>query len=249
MKKKHYKTVWISDVHLGTLGCQAKRLQKFLKSITCENLFLVGDIVDFWALKRGSKWTSDHNAVVQQIIKMSRKGTKVIYIPGNHDEAFREYIGVNAGNIELHHQYVYTTNNNIKMLIVHGDEFDVVTRYYKFIAIIGDIGYHILLHTNTWFNKFRSLFGLNYWSLSAYIKRNVKQAVNFIGNFEQNVVKHAKEQNVNAVLCGHIHHAEIKNIDDILYLNCGDWVESLTAIGELPDGTLTIIYWNDEEEK
>lgn len=246
MKKRHYRTIWISDVHLGSKGCQAKQLQSFLKSHTCDYLFLVGDIVDFWAMKRGSKWTNEHNAVVQQIIKMSRHNTNVIYIPGNHDDAFREYVGMNVGNINLHRDYIHTTREGLKILIVHGDEFDVVTRYYKWVAILGDIGYNVLLHTNTIFNQIRKVLGLKYWSLSAFIKRNVKQAVSFIGQFEDSVTKHAKKLEVDAILCGHIHHAEIRDIDGITYLNSGDWVESLTAIVEEVDGQLKIIYWNDE---
>lgn len=241
--------MWISDVHLGTKGCQAKQLQLFLKYYSCNYLYLVGDIVDFWAMKRGSKWSNDHNAVVQQIIKMSRHNTKVVYIPGNHDEAFREYAGMNIGNIQLELNFIHTTQTGVKIFIIHGDEFDVVTRYYKWVAILGDIGYNILLYINTMLNYLRGMIGMGYWSLSAFVKRNVKQAVNFIGSFEKNVAKQAKKYEVDAVLCGHIHHAEIKNIEGVLYLNCGDWVESLTAIVEEADGQLRIINWTEEKAK
>ncbi len=242
---KHYRTVWISDIHLGTKGCKAKHLLKFLKSFTCDYLFLVGDIIDLWAMKRGSKWTNHHNAVVQQILKISRHNTKVIYIPGNHDNAFREYVGMHIGNIQIHHDYIHTTTSGLKIYVTHGDEFDIITRYHKWIAVLGDIGYEFLLSVNTIFNNIRDRCGLGYWSLSAYIKQNVKNAVNFIGDYEQSVVNHAKHKEVDAVLCGHIHHAEFKQIDDIFYINTGDWVESLTAVVEEIDGKLTIINWVD----
>lgn len=245
---QHYRTICISDLHLGSKGCQAKHLLKFLKTFTCDYLFLVGDIIDLWAIKRGAKWTNHHNAVVQQILKMSRHGTKVIYIPGNHDDPFREYVGMNIGNIQIHQDYIHTTREGLKIYMVHGDEFDIVTRYHKWIAVLGDVGYEFLLSMNTVLNGIRSRLGFKYWSLSAYVKQNVKNAVNFIGDYEHNVVKQASRKEVGAVLCGHIHHAEIKHIDGILYMNTGDWVESLTAIGETIDVQLLIICWSDYME-
>ena len=244
----HHRTIWISDTHLGSKGCQTKHLLKFLKTYTCDYLFLVGDIIDFWALKRGSKWTNAHNAIVQQIIKMSRHGTKVIYVPGNHDEPIRDYTNIDIGNIEIHRDYIHVTNEGTKIYVVHGDEFDIVTRYHKWVAVLGDIGYETLLSLNTVFNYVRSKLGLKYWSLSAYVKQNVKQAVNFVGDYENSVVKQAHHKETDAVLCGHIHQAEMKTIDGVLYINTGDWVESLTAVVETTDGQLKIVHWLNQPE-
>ena len=240
---KKYRTIWISDIHLGTKGCQANLLLDFLKETESEYLILVGDIIDFWALKRNAFWPSDHNVVVQKILKKSRHGTKVIFIPGNHDETLRNYVGHNFGNIELHEEYIHKLADGKKVLCVHGDLFDAVTTYHKWLAIAGDISYNFLLWLNRHFNCLRNRLGLGYWSLSAFIKLKVKQAVNFICDYEENVVKYAKIKNVDAVLCGHIHHAEIKTIDNILYLNDGDWVESCTAIVENYNGKVELLRW------
>lgn len=239
-----YRTIWVSDTHLGSPGCQAERLLDFLRQTESDTLILVGDIIDFWALKRKSYWPESHNTVVQKVLKKARHGTRVIYIPGNHDEYLREYLDHTFGNIEMHPEFIHTRANGETMLCVHGDDFDVVTRYHRWVAVLGDIGYETLLTANRYFNKVRAKFGLGYWSLSAYIKGKVKQAVSFIGEYEENVAKEAKDRGVDGVLCGHIHHAEIKTIDGILYVNTGDWVESCTAIVEQYDGTLELIRWS-----
>lgn len=246
--KKHFRTIWISDVHLGSKGCQAEKLLEFLKVTESDNLILVGDIIDFWAIKRYPYWPTTHNTVVQKVLKKARHGTKVVFIPGNHDEGLREYVGHTFGDIQLHEQYIHTLADGRKVLCLHGDIFDVVTRYHKWIAYLGDIGYNALLWLNRHYNTLRQKFGMTFWSLSSYIKMKVKEAVNFIGDYEDNVVKHAKELDVDVILCGHIHHAEIKQYDGILYVNTGDWVESCTAIVEHEDGTLELIKWTDHEK-
>jgi UDP-2,3-diacylglucosamine pyrophosphatase LpxH len=249
MQTKHYRTIWISDVHLGTKGCQADKLHYFLKCTESDTLYLVGDIIDFWAMKRGSKWTKAHNSIVQKILKKSRHGTKVIFIPGNHDEALREYCGLQFGGIELHQEFTHTTADGKTILCIHGDYFDMVTKYHKWIAVLGDVGYSFLISVNGYLNWIRDITGMGHWSLSGYIKKKVKQAVNFVSSFEDNVVKHAKHLNVDMVLCGHIHSATITEHHGIMYLNTGDWVESLTAIVEHDDGKLELIKWNEYEQK
>jgi UDP-2,3-diacylglucosamine pyrophosphatase LpxH len=237
-----YRTIWISDTHLGSVGCQAEKLLKFLKEHESDTLILVGDIIDFWALRRKPYWPESHNTVVQKILKKARHGTRVIYIPGNHDEPLRNYLELTFGSIELHREYTHTLADSRQILCVHGDDFDVITRYHRWVAKLGDVGYDVLLWSNRQFNKARFRLGLGYWSLSAFIKHKVKQAVSFIGEYEESVVKEALTRGVDGVLCGHIHHAEIRHISDILYLNTGDWVESCTAIVEHYDGKLEIIH-------
>lgn len=243
MTHNHYRTIWLSDIHLGTKGCQADKLHDFLKHNDSETLYLVGDIIDFWAMKRGSKWTKEHNVVVQKVLKKARHDTRVIYIPGNHDEALREYCGMEFGNIELHRTFTHTTADGKKILCVHGDDYDIITKYHKWIAVLGDVGYTFLLWFNRHFNWVRKISGRRYWSLSAYVKNKVKGAVSYISNFEKNVVREARHYDVDAVLCGHIHCATIEDFGGITYINCGDWVESLTAIVEHMDGRIELIKW------
>jgi UDP-2,3-diacylglucosamine pyrophosphatase LpxH len=243
---KHYRTIWLSDIHLGSRGCQAEKLLEFLKNTESETLILVGDIIDFWSLKRSPYWPTSHNTVVQKILKKSRQGTKVIYIPGNHDECLREYIGMNFGNIELHMDYTHELLNGGKIFCIHGDMYDIITRYHKWLAVIGDVGYTFLL----WLNRHQnSLLGIGHWSLSAFIKHHVKEAVSFISDYEQSVVSAAKDLGVSGVLCGHIHHAEISTIDDIMYYNTGDTVESCTAIAETDNGAMVLLSFIDSEIK
>lgn len=243
-EKVHYRTIWLSDIHLGTKGCQAEKLLDFLKRTDSEYLILVGDIIDFWAMKRKFYWPSSHNTIVQKALKKARHGTRVIFIPGNHDEPLREYIGLNFGGISLEKTYTHTLADGRQVHCLHGDEFDVVTRYYRWIAVLGDIGYTFLLWLNRHYNSLRATFGQRSWSLSAYVKRAVKEAVNFIGEYEENVVKEAHRIGVDAILCGHIHHAVIEQRLDVLYLNTGDWVESCTAIVEHQDGRLELLNWS-----
>ena len=246
MHTEKYRTIWLSDIHLGSKGCQAEQLLQFLKTHDSEYLILVGDIIDFWALKRQSFWPESHNTVVQKILKKARHGTKVIFIPGNHDEVLREYTGLTFGGIEVCDSYMHELTDGRKIFCIHGDQYDVITRYHKWIAVLGDIGYTSLLWVNRIHNKFRNMVGLDYWSLSSYIKYKVKEAVNFIGDYENTIAKHAKEMNVYGILCGHIHHAEIKMIDNVLYMNTGDWVESCTALVEDNDGYISLINWKEQ---
>ena len=236
-----YRTIWLSDIHLGTRDCQVDALLHFIKHTDSEYLFFVGDIIDFWALTRTPYWPQSHNTFIQKILKKSRHGTRVIYIPGNHDENLRDFIGTTLGGIELHEDYTHTLITGQNIFCLHGDVFDVITRCHRWIAVLGDIGYTWLLWINRYQNKLRRYFGWDYWSFSAYIKYKVKEAVSFIGDYEKNVVKEAKHLHVDGVLCGHIHHPEIRVIDDILYLNTGDVVESCSAIAEKYTGELVLL--------
>lgn len=247
--EKRYRTIWISDVHLGSKGCQAGTLLEFLRETESDHLFLVGDIIDLWALKRTPYWPAEHNTVVQKVLKKARHGTNVVFIPGNHDEALREYVNMTFGGISVAREYTHELCDGRKILCVHGDDYDIVMKYSRWVAVLGDVSYTFLLWLNRHFNQVRSLFGLRFWSLSSFIKHKVKQAVNFIGEFEQNVVKEARERQVDGVLCGHIHHAEITTFDGFLYLNTGDWVESCTAIVENYDGTLELIRWEADRNR
>ena len=243
---KNYKTIFISDIHLGSKACQAELLLDFLKVNDSEKLYLVGDIVDGWRLKRKWFWPQSHNDVVQKILRKARKGTEIIYVPGNHDEALRRYIGTHFGGIEVKPTDIYEAVNGDKYLVLHGDNFDNVMLYARWLAYIGDHAYDLVLRLNTVFNGLRRLMGLRYWSLSSYLKIKVKNAVRFISEYEQVIVKEARKAGVQGVICGHIHHAEIKQYDDIIYMNDGDWVESCTALVEHFDGTWEILYWADE---
>ena len=228
--KHHYPAIFISDTHLGTKGCQAEKLTHFLKSHSCDELFLVGDIVDGWRMKSGVYWPQSHSDVIRRILTMAKRGTKVTYVTGNHDEFLRRYAHVTLGNLTICNKAVHVAQDGRRILIIHGDYFDVITRYHRWLAVLGDVGYVLLLHANRYVNLFRRRFGYGYWSLSAWIKHRVKRAVNFISEFEAAVVKHCERLGFDGVICGHIHHAEITDIDGITYMNCGDWVESCTAL-------------------
>jgi len=244
------RTVWISDTHLGTSGCNAELLLDFLKSIDCETLYLVGDIVDGWQLRKGWYWPPRHNDVVRCVLKKAKHGTRVVYVPGNHDEAFRGYVGLNLGGIELVHEAVHETADGRTLLILHGDEFDGIMLYAKWLAFLGDGAYTLLLKFNRVLNWIRRKRGLPYWSLSSHLKKKVKNAVQFISSFEEVVAVAAHERGVDGVVCGHIHSAEIRQIGDVTYYNDGDWVESCTALVEHADGSMKIIDWaqNKAEE-
>jgi len=241
----HYRTLFISDVHLGTRGCQAEMLLDFLKEHDADTIYLVGDIVDFWRIKRGAIWPQSHNDVLQKLLRKVRKGARVIFIPGNHDEGLREYCGQRFGGIEIELQAIHETANGKRYLIMHGDEFDLVVRYAKWLAFLGDRGYQLALWTNWPINFVRRKLGLGYWSLSSYLKLRVKSAVNFIGEFEEKLSNEAARRDVDGIVCGHIHHAASRELEDIHYLNCGDWVESCTAIVETEKGEFQLIRWLD----
>ncbi len=237
------RTVWISDLHLGTPGCQAKPLLDFLREVECETLFLVGDIIDGWQLKRQWYWPQSHNDVVQKLLRKARKGTRVIFVPGNHDEFARKYVQHNFGGVDVADEWIHETADGRKLWVVHGDLFDGVIQCAKWLAYVGDWAYELTLKINSRLNSLRARVGLPYWSLSRYLKLKVKRAVSYVSDFEVAVAREARRRGLHGVVCGHIHHAEMRDIDGILYANDGDWVESLTALVEHGDGRLEIIDW------
>lgn len=241
--KHHYRTIWLSDIHLGTPGCQADALLHFLRHNECDTLYLVGDIIDGWQLRKGWYWPQSHNDVVQKVLRKARKGTRVIFIPGNHDEAARQFCGLTFGDIPILDHAVHTTADGKRLWVVHGDEFDQVVRYAKWLAYLGDTLYNAALALNRVLNKVRIKLGYPYWSLSQYLKQQVKNAVNFILEFEHALIHEARHRGFDGVVCGHIHKAEIKEVDGLLYCNDGDWVESLTALVEHRHGQLEIVHW------
>ncbi|HSK41679.1 MAG TPA: UDP-2,3-diacylglucosamine diphosphatase [Arenibaculum sp.] len=240
---RRYRAIWISDVHLGTRGCKAEMLLDFLRQTDSEYLYLVGDIVDGWRLKRSWYWPQTHNDVVQKLLRKARKGCKVFYIPGNHDEGFRDYVGHQFGGVIVVEDAVHVTADGRRFLVIHGDRFDAVVKYAKWLAHIGDKAYGILLEFNTWFNYVRRKLGFTYWSLSAYLKHKVKNAVEYIGSYETVLAEEARRREVDGVICGHIHSAEMREMEGVLYCNDGDWVESCTALVEHATGELEIIDW------
>ena len=241
--KMKLRTVWVSDIHLGTAGCQADLLCDFLHSIECETLYLVGDIVDGWRLRKGWYWPDQHNEVIRRVLKMAHRGTRVIYIPGNHDEMFRDYAGLSFGGVEVQLEAIHTTANGRNLLVTHGDAFDGIVLYARWLAFLGDQAYTLLLRANIILNAIRRRFNMPYWSLSSYLKMRVKNAVQFIGKYEEVVAREAAQRGVQGVVCGHIHSAEIREFGSITYYNDGDWVESCTALTEAKDGTMSIINW------
>jgi UDP-2,3-diacylglucosamine pyrophosphatase LpxH len=240
-----YRTIWISDIHLGSRGCKAEFLLDFLKYTEAETIFLVGDIVDGWRLKRSWYWPQAHNDVVQKLLRKARKGTKVIYIPGNHDEMLKDYTEMQFGGVDVVPEFVHETADGKKFLITHGDDFDAVVRHAKWIALLGDWAYNALIELNNHFNWVRRKLGLSYWSLSAYIKHKVKNAVEYISRFEVAVADEVRRRGLDGAICGHIHHAEIRDIDGIIYCNDGDWVESCTALVEHSNGRLKLLRWTE----
>ncbi len=241
MTTARYRTIWVSDIHLGTRGCQAGALLEFLDAHDCEYLYLVGDIIDFWRLKRTPHWTQLHSDVIRKVLSRARGGTIVTLIPGNHDEYLRRFCDLPLGNIMVTREAVHRTADGRLLLVVHGDEFDSITRCHRWLALTGDVGYDVLLVLNRWFNRARRLLGLPYWSLSAYVKGRVKRAVSFITAFESALTHEASRRGLQGVVCGHIHRAEQRDVGGILYCNTGDWVESCTALAERTDGTLELL--------
>jgi UDP-2,3-diacylglucosamine pyrophosphatase LpxH len=240
---KKYRTLFLSDLHLGTRAAQAELLLDFLKYHDAETVYLVGDIVDGWRLKKGWYWPQAHNDVVQKFLRKVRKGVRVIYIPGNHDEFARNYTGLTFGGIEVVSEALHKTADDKKIIVMHGDQFDIVVCNARWLAYLGDWAYRVAISTNTWVNTARRLSGLGYWSLSAWAKMKVKNAVNFIGDFEKTLALEAKRKNADGIICGHIHHATIKQIEGVLYINTGDFVESCSAVVEHEDGHFEIISW------
>lgn len=239
-----YRSIFLSDIHLGTRGCQANKLLEFLKFTRSQNLYLVGDIIDIWELQKGFYWPQEHNDVVQKILRKARHGTKVHYIIGNHDEVIRKFIPMDFGNIRLVNRAVYETVNKKKYIVVHGDAWDGVMQYAKWLSKLGSVIYNWLLSANVVINFVRKKFGYDNWSLAKYLKYKVKNAVKYIGEYEQTVANFAKRKNVDGIICGHIHKAANLNFSGVNYLNTGDWVESCTALVEHLDGRMEIIEWD-----
>jgi UDP-2,3-diacylglucosamine pyrophosphatase LpxH len=241
------RSIFLSDIHLGTRGCQADRLLNFLREYEGDNLYLIGDIIDFWAMGRSIHWTAAQNTVVQKILRRARHGEKVIFIPGNHDESLREYDGTTFGDILIAREWQHVTADGKILLLIHGDQFDQVIRHHRWVAILGDKAYDVLVRINEWLSWWRRTFRISgYWSLAGYAKRKVKSAVTFIFDFEESVIHAVRNRGLDGVVCGHIHSATIKVVDGLLYLNCGDWVDSCTAIIEHMDGRLELIEWVDD---
>ena len=244
----HYRTIWISDTHLGTRGCQGEKLQAFLKQNSCDVLYLVGDIIDGWRMKRGtSYWPQLHTDIIRTIMGMAKRGTKVIYVPGNHDDIVRRFLDFDTsfGNVDVVTDAVHVTKDGKKLWVVHGDLFDIVTNCHRWLAILGDHGYTFLLMLNRWLNKIRGRLGMGYWSLSKAIKHKVKQAVKLINDYEDVMTKECVRNGYDGVVCGHIHHPEIKELNGVMYYNDGDWVENCTALVETSDGSIELVEYHN----
>jgi UDP-2,3-diacylglucosamine pyrophosphatase LpxH len=241
MSKVRFRTVWISDTHLGSRGCQADLLARFLKRLDCDRLYLVGDIVDFWRLGRArSFWPASHNEVVRRILKLLKRGTRVIFIPGNHDEALRHYAGTDFGGILIRRDHIHETADGRRFLVTHGDHFDLVVRHSRLLSLVGSTAYEWLLVANRHYNRFRRWRGKPYWSLAQYAKLKVKRACSFLSSYQDTLVRDARTRGLDGVVCGHIHHPVIIE-SDVWYVNCGDWIENCTAIVEHDTGFLELI--------
>ncbi len=243
-----FRSIFVSDVHLGTPGCRADLLLEFLRLTESAHLYLVGDIVDGWQLRRRWYWHQSHNDVVQKVLRKARKGTRVVYIAGNHDEALRQFLGVAFGGIEIRDEAVHVTADGRRLLVVHGDLFDAVVQRARWLAHLGDRLYNVILKLNQWFNHLTARLGIAYWSLSQFLKHRVKNAVSYMTDFEEALAHEARRRGFDGVVCGHIHKAGIRDIGGILYCNDGDWVESLTALVELESGELRVVDWRAIEE-
>jgi len=243
------RSIFLSDVHLGTRACQAERLLAFLREYDSQYLFLVGDIIDFWAMRsRGVYWSEAQNTVVQKILKRARHDVEVVFIPGNHDEAAREHLGTSFGNIRVERDVMHAAADGRRYLVLHGDEFDQVTRYHKWLALLGDSAYSVLVRLNGWLSWLRRTLGIpGYWSLAGYAKRKVKSAVSFIWDFEEALLRHARSRGADGVICGHIHAAALRESEGVTYINCGDWVDSCTAVVEHPDGRMELVHWGHSD--
>jgi len=241
------RTLFLSDIHLGTRACQAPRLLEFLREHPADQTYLLGDIVDFWAMHRGVCWTAAQNTVVQKLLRRARRGERIVFVPGNHDEAVRDYLDVSFGDIEVREEAVHETLDGRRLLLTHGDVFDQVTRHHRWVAVAGDVAYNLLVRLNLVLSWTRRTLGIaGYWSLAGYAKRKVKTALTFIFDFEDSAVRHARERGLDGIVCGHIHWPMIREIDGLIYANCGDWVDSCSAIVEHVDGRLELIVWDGD---
>ena len=244
--RRQYRTVWISDVHLGTRGCNAAMLIDFLDHVDSEKMYLVGDIFDGWAMKKRFYWPAAHNDIVWRILKRAKRGTEIVYIPGNHDEMFRQFTGLNFGGVQIRRQAMHETADGRRLLVLHGDEFDAITMSHRWLAHLGDAAYEAMMALNRGLNIVRRAMNLPYWSLSKYAKQKVKNAVSFISKFEEIVAHEASVRRVDGVIAGHIHKAEMREIAGVAYYNDGDWVEGCTALVEHYDGFMEILHWAEE---
>ena len=242
----HVRAVFISDVHLGTRACQADRLLAFLREYEADHLYLLGDIVDFWAMNRSIQWAPSHNTVVQKVLRRARHGAEVIFIPGNHDEALREYAGVSFGDIRVESDWIHVAADGRKYWLIHGDEYDQVTRHHRWVAVLGDVAYNALVRINLFISRLRRLFRRpGYWSLAGYAKQKVKKAASFIFDFEDAIVHAARQRGMDGVICGHIHWPADRDVGGVRYLNCGDWVDTCSAVVEYLDGRIEVVRWGD----
>lgn len=238
------RSIFLSDIHLGTRACQADRLVDFLREYESEHTFLIGDIIDFWSMYRGIHWTPAQNTFVQKILRRARRGERVMFIPGNHDEALREYVGIAFGDIEVVAEHIHELADGRRFLILHGDEFDQITRHHRWVAVLGDVAYDLLVRLNGLLSYMRRRMGISgYWSLAGYAKRRVKKALQFMFDFEDAAIHSARQRGLDGIICGHIHSAAIREVGALSYVNCGDWVDSCTAIVEHDDGSLELIAW------
>lgn len=245
-KRRQYRTIWISDVHLGTRGCNAEMLIDFLDSVDSQTMYLVGDMIDGWRLKKRFYWPAAHNDIVWRILKRARRGTRIVYIPGNHDEMFRQFTGLNFGGVEIRRAAFHDTADGRRLMVLHGDEFDTIMLAHRWLAFVGDALYTLMMGLNNWVNAVRRRLDLPYWSLSRMAKHKVKNAVEFISHYEEVVARAAATRGVDGVVCGHIHTAEHRLLDGIEYWNDGDWVEGCTALVEHLDGRMEILNWPEE---
>lgn len=243
-----YRSICISDVHLGSKDCKADFLLDFLNSTRCETLYLLGDIIDVWSYKRSKYWRQAHSDVIELILEKARTGTRVIYIPGNHDDMLRNYCGSVFGNVEIHRRFIHELADGRRLMLMHGDEFDHIIQCSRLLSLIGDMGYEFLIKLNRYVNLARRLVGAPYWSLASYLKARVKKAREHISKFEEAVICEAQRYQVDGIVCGHIHHAELNMKDDVLYCNDGDWVENCTSLVETHDGRLEILHWADRQK-
>lgn len=244
--RRQYRTIWISDIHLGTRGCNAEMLIDFLDHVDSEKMYLVGDIIDGWRLKKKFYWPAAHNDVVWRLLKRAKRGAEVIYIPGNHDEVVRQFCGLDFGGVMIRRNDVHETADGRRLLVLHGDEFDAITLSHRWLAHVGDVAYEMMMALNRWVNAYRRFFNLPYWSLSKHAKAKVKNAVEFISHYEEVVAQAAAHRGVDGVVCGHIHTAEYREIAGVQYYNDGDWVEGCTALVEHFDGRMEVLHWADE---
>ena len=247
-KPLHYRAIWLSDVHLGYRGCKADYLLNFLKSTDSDVLYLVGDIVDLWSMNRTMYWPQSHNNIIRTILGKAKHGTRVIYIPGNHDEQLRDYVGSFFGNVEIHDEYVHVNPDGKRFLMLHGDVYDAIMQCSGLRNFVGNKAYDLIMYLNRHVYKLRQVLGFPYWSLASFLKHRVKDAVKHIHKFEESVAADAKHRGFDGVICGHIHHAEMRDIDGITYCNDGDWVENCTAMVETADGRLELLHWSEKQE-